>query len=288
MEALPVRRVHIDSRFKDDSSDSHSDFSIRLSQSVQLPEDAVCLVDHITIPNTFKTISSINDSLYVAEQISATNVLCRKITLAHGYHNASQYAAALKDALNSGTPAVMGSAPYNAIFQPQQGNVAVSGHGSYNFVILSDEQIQRFPAAGHASPTGTLTINQNDTASGNAVLRNLTNGNSSSDPLTYVFGTLYQSGFLDLLPVHTAFIHSSLADNCVMTPLGMSDCIAACPISASTGEVVHHNITSAADAINVSKRSFDTLSFQLRNAKGQICDLAGASWSCSLLFVQKI
>ena len=290
MESLPVRRIHIDSREKTDNSDSHSDFHIRLSQSVSLPDDSICMVDNISIPNTFFTVETDrNDSLYIAEKLSAANVVCRKVTLDQNYYSASQFAFELALKLNVGTPAVMGVDPYTAVFVPQGGHVLVSGSASYNFAILSDEQIQRFPAAGHATPTGgTLKIDKNFPNSLNGILRNVSNGNKSSDPLTYNFATLYKSGHLDLQPVHNCYIHSNLADNNVMTPKGMSDCIVCCPISANTGTMVHHNVTSHADAINVSKRSFDTLSFQLRNAKGQIVELNGASWSCSLLFVQKI
>ena len=290
MESLPVRRIHIDSREKTDNSDSHSDFHIRLSQSVSLPEDAICMVDNISIPNTFLTVQTgVNDSLYVAERLSSTSVVCRKVTLDAGYYNATTFAAELKLKLNAGTPTVMGSNPYNAVHNPSFGNVLVTGSASYNFVVLSDEQIARFPAAGHADPTGgTLKIDQNSHASANSILRNVSNGNKASDPNSYTFVTLYKSGYVDLLPVHNCYIHSNIADNAVMTPKGLSDCIACCPINSDAGVMSHHNVTSTADAINVSKRSFETLSFQLRNAKGQIVDLNGASWSCSLLFVQKI
>ena len=289
MESLPVRRIHIDSREKTDNSDSHSDFRIRLSHSCQFPEDTVCMVDNISIPNTFLTVqTNINDSLYIAEQIGST-VLCRKVTLDPAYYNATTFAAELTLKLNTGTPTVMGSNPYTAVRNPSFGNVLVTGHASYNFVILSDEQIQQFPDAGHPTPTGgTLKVDKNFPNSANSILRNVTNGNKASNPANYTFVTLYRSGYLDLLPVHNCFIHSNLADNNVMTPRGMSDCIACCPISSDAGVMSHHNVTSQADAINISKRSFETLSFQLRNSKGQIVDLNGASWSCSLLFVQKI
>ena len=290
METLAVRRIHVDSRFETDNSDSHSDFHIRLSQSVSLPDETICMVDNISIPNTFFTVQTgVNDSLYIAEKHSTT-ITCRKVTLDQNYYTSTQFAAELALKLNVGTPTSMGTNPYTALYIPQQGHVMVTGHPAYDFVILSDEQIQNFPSAGYQTPNPlvTLKIDKNFPNSANGILRNVTNGNKSSDPLTYNYATLYKSGHLDLQPVHNCYIHSNLADNNVMTPKGMSDCIVCCPISANTGVMVHHNVTSHADAINVSKRSFDTLSFQLRNAKGQIVELNGASWSCSLLFVQKI
>ena len=110
MESLPVRRIHIDSRFKTDNSDSHSDFHIRLSQSVSLPDETICMVDNISIPNTFFTVqTNVNDSVYIAEKLSATSVVCRKVTLDQNYYTSSQFAAELTLKLNVGTPTVMGT-----------------------------------------------------------------------------------------------------------------------------------------------------------------------------------
>ena len=93
MDNLPVRRIHIDSREKDSQADSHSDFRIRLSQSCQFPEDTICMVDNITIANTFKTTNALADSLYIAEKLSATSVQIRKLTFDHAYYDVTTLAS---------------------------------------------------------------------------------------------------------------------------------------------------------------------------------------------------
>jgi hypothetical protein len=276
---LPVNKVHIDSRFKE-ASGTHSDFNIRLSQSVQFPEDCVAIVDNITIPNTFYTVNANNDCFYVAEKI-ASNAFVRKVTLAHGNLNGFTFAAALADALNVGSPTVMGSNPYSAAYTRGTGKVLVAGSPSYDFLIMSDDQIQTHDG------TGGLTIEKDNPRSGNGILRNRSNGQTGSSPASYTFHNNHTSGFLDLMPVHNCFIHSNLANNSVMTPRGLGDCIACCPISSSFGFTTHHNNTSAADAVDVSRKSFETLSFQLRDAYGNIIETNGASWSCSLIFMKK-
>ena len=56
----------------------------------------------------------------------------------------------------------------------------VTGHPSYTFCILSDEQIQRYPDAGHASPIAPTFVLKIDTPnSANGILRNVTNGNNN-------------------------------------------------------------------------------------------------------------
>ena len=61
---LPVRKIYIDSRFKAASSESHSDFHYDLPQSISLPDNVICYVDNIVIPNSWKTIDANNNKLY--------------------------------------------------------------------------------------------------------------------------------------------------------------------------------------------------------------------------------
>ena len=276
---LPVKKVHIDSRFKE-ASGTHSDFSIRLSQSIQFPEECVALIDNITIPNTFYSVNALNDSFYVAEKIGS-NAFVRKVTLAHGNLSGITWVVALVNSLNTGSPTVMGSNPYSGTYSLQTGKVLVVGSGSYNFVIMSDDQIQSHDG------TGGLTIDKTNPKSANGIIRNRSNGQTTSSPAAYTFADKYTSGFLDLLPIHNVFLHSNLANNSVMAPRGLGDCIACCPINSSFGTTVHHNATSMADSVDVSRKSFETLSFQLRDAYGNIIETSGSSWSCSIIFVQK-
>jgi hypothetical protein len=278
---LPVRRIHISSEFKQ-AGETHSDFSIRLGQSVNFPDDTVAFCDNIALSNSFYTITqNHNDLLYIAEKLNSTTVLCRTVQLAHQNYSGTQYAEALKTVLNTGHSGLLGTHPYNVAYSFQENNITVTTSSGYDFVIMSDDQIKNHDG------TGGLIVNKNNPRSGNKVIRNITNGNTSASPLNYVFASSYVSSFLDLLGVHNVFIHSNLADNSVMTPRGLGDCISVCPISSSFGETVHHNMTSQADAINVSRRAFETLTFQLRDAFGNILETNGGVFSCSIIFMQK-
>lgn len=280
-EIMSTTKLHVDSRWKQ-PSESHSDFSIRLSQSLHFGEDVVAVVDNITIPNTFYSVNAGNDSLYIAEVLAATGAV-RKVTLAHGNLSGVTYAAALANALNTASPAILGSSPYSAIYSLQTGKVLVTGPNTYPFCIMSDDQIQ---AHDNASPGG-LVIDKNNPRSGNGILRNRSNGNSSPSTVDYTYAPNFTSQFLDLMPIHNIFIHSNLSNLTVMTPRGTSDCIACCPISSSFGQTVHHNSTTMADSVEVSRRSFETLTFQLRDSYGNLVETNGSSWSCSVLFIQK-
>ena len=117
MDHLPVRQIHISSDFAVPGG-THSDFLIRLSSSVSLPDDTVALVDNILVENSFYTIGSGNDLLYVAEKISNTEVHRRTIQLTHGNYSGISYATELASKLNAaGHISLVGS--YTATYSLQ-------------------------------------------------------------------------------------------------------------------------------------------------------------------------
>ena len=71
VESMTTTKIHIDSRWKM-PSESHSDFTIKLSQSVQFGDEVSAMIDNITIPNTFYSVNALNDSFYVSEYIANT------------------------------------------------------------------------------------------------------------------------------------------------------------------------------------------------------------------------
>lgn len=68
-ETLPVRKIFVDSRFKTPKSPSNSDFEYEIPQSVSLPDNTICYIDNIVIPNSWKTIDANNNRLYVRTTI---------------------------------------------------------------------------------------------------------------------------------------------------------------------------------------------------------------------------
>ena len=51
-----VKKVYVDSRFRTNGSDSNSDFEFELTEALDLADNAVCYVDGISIPHTWRTI----------------------------------------------------------------------------------------------------------------------------------------------------------------------------------------------------------------------------------------
>ena len=110
MEPMQCTKVHVDSRWKQ-PSESHSDFSIKLSQSIMFGDEVSALIDNITIPNTFYTVNGSNDTCYISEYVAGAGYV-RKVTLAHGNLSGITFSTSLQNALNSlGVPLIFGSNP---------------------------------------------------------------------------------------------------------------------------------------------------------------------------------
>ena len=65
---LQIRKICIDSRFKTPGSKSSSDFYIDLPETISIPNDTVCFVDNVVIPNSWKTIENYDNKLYVKKR----------------------------------------------------------------------------------------------------------------------------------------------------------------------------------------------------------------------------
>ena len=62
---LPINKIYIDSRHKTPSSKSDSEFEILFKESINLPDNCVCMVGDVVFKNTFTTIEEFNQNLYV-------------------------------------------------------------------------------------------------------------------------------------------------------------------------------------------------------------------------------
>ena len=53
---LPINKIFVDSRHKTLDSRSNTDFKIQLKESINLPNNTICFITDVVIPNTIYTI----------------------------------------------------------------------------------------------------------------------------------------------------------------------------------------------------------------------------------------
>ena len=61
---LDIKKIYIDSRFRTSSSKHASDFYIELPGSFSVPDDAVCFIEDIIIPNSWLNLDARNNTCY--------------------------------------------------------------------------------------------------------------------------------------------------------------------------------------------------------------------------------
>ena len=53
-----LKKAYVDSRLRTRDSNSDSDFKFELKETLDLPDNAVCYTDDISIPHTWRTTES--------------------------------------------------------------------------------------------------------------------------------------------------------------------------------------------------------------------------------------
>ena len=75
-----IKKIYVDSRFRNDSSASSTDFRMQLTESVQVPDNTAVIVTDICIPHTWYTIEYYNDKLYWRLWDDNTGAFSDKVT----------------------------------------------------------------------------------------------------------------------------------------------------------------------------------------------------------------
>ena len=257
---LPIKKIYIDSRDMNQSSSSHSDFKIDLPQTVHLPEDTVAYIDDVCIPVSWYTIDEernnkfyfrIDNSNYVANipsgNYSITSLNNKLVELMNNINN--NFVAATR--LNTNTISIVSTLPTL----------------SWNFEILTDERAISF---GYLEPLNSI----------NTYL-----GNNTMQINNQLFP--YVSGYVDLNPIRNVYITSgNLGSFHSMSTKGDRGIIKKVPVRANYNEMIYDDAVLGIDYIDVSRQTLSRLEFQLKDSFGNIIDLHGNHWSCSLVFAK--
>jgi len=102
-------------------------------------------------------------------------------------------------------------------------------------------------------------------------------------------GPVQTSSFVDLRRCHNIFVHSpSFGNYNAVAPGGIRTCLCKIPVDTGYGGLVRWSTSgSEYDYIECGVRSLHTLRLELRDGEGQLLDLAGTSFSLTLLFSEE-
>ena len=215
--SLPVKKIYIDTRFKNKCSNSNSDFKFQLSQTVQLPDNAICFVDDIIIPHSWYSIEDYNNKMYVRQLNDNGSVDDRILTIPTQNHTGQTLAAAIKSQLQS----AFGSGMYNAVDNERKGTITITeATANVTFMMFTDDDLEV------KDDWQGVTYDKNNLKSMNDVLRN--SG-------TTKVGSEFESGFIDLLNAHNLYMRSNIGGYSSMGPRGESNIIKNIPVTSNYG-----------------------------------------------------
>ena len=98
-------------------------------------------------------------------------------------------------------------------------------------------------------------------------------------------GTTYESGFIDLLNVHSIYTHCpNLGHYNTVGVRGEKSIIKEVPVSSSFGYLILDSVVAPHDEPDVPRQSLNTMHFSLKNVHGNAINLHGSHVSLSLIF----
>jgi hypothetical protein len=110
-----------------------------------------------------------------------------------------------------------------------------------------------------------------------------------SNPNAVAYLSTHVSSFIDLRSKHSLFVHSpSFGNYTSIGPNGMRTILLKVPVDSAYGSVIHFQHSGhPADYIEVSTRGLKSLSFELRDARGNFVNLNGGHWSMTIVFAER-
>ena len=195
-------------------------FKFELNQALELPDNAVCYVDDISIPHAWRTIESHNDKFYIILKTETINDdstrtydwLPYVLTIPEGKYNGYRLVSGIQGLLNNLEDL---NFTFEVIYNTATGAIKIeeTTQGQLNtFAVPSDFGIMQWETDHNGFYPWRNNVNivypdVNSLQSINGVLRNTymipTN-------LSYMYRD-YENDFLDLLNIHNMYIYICIA-----------------------------------------------------------------------------
>ena len=278
---LPIKKLYIDTRYKSSDSISSTNFKINLPQSLTFPNNSVFYVDDISIPNAWYVIEkNINDKLYI--NVTSNNTLINKfyiITIDPGNYTAIDFANELhtKCALSiTDIPAANGNIFLTITYNYKKNSIYFDcEHSTYKFRILTPQDLK----TDYIYDKYDESYDRNNPQDFNEII-----GNLESVSTYHQFPTAYETKAINLQTIRNLYLHSSMGNYNSLSVQGESTIIKKIPVTANKNEYIFDQVMTSNDFGDCSNQTLRTISFQLKDSKGNDINLHGNNWSFSIIF----
>lgn len=278
--SLPIKKIYVDSRFKTAGSQSNTNFSVELSESLDLPDRCACYLDDIVVPVSYYNCDVNNNKLYVRKLTGSTEsptIDDKIVSLSVGQFNAEQIASEIQTQLRSTFPSGNGM-QFICTYNNTKGTITINPNDpAVRFQLFTDVEIK----SKVSNTWSGAFYDATNPCSFNDTLRN-TEGASS----TYSTTNVYNSGFIDITAgKHYLYLTSNLGSYHALGPRGERTICKKIAVTSNYGfNIIEAASFSGDDYIDVSRQSIKTLQFRLTDAYGNIINLNGSTISFSVVF----
>lgn len=266
---LPLKKLYIDSSFRNSLNDDPNNFTIDLKESLNFEENTKMYADDISIPHTWYSVQEdYNNILYIRLQ-SGNATTDSKIVLTSGNYTPSTFITHLSARLNHHLSNVTHTLTYD-----QSTMSILLNFASFTHRFLTDNELK---TGVGISPNYGVSVDTNNLNSANELInnRNISSVGSASVNKSY---------FLILEQIRNIYISSNLSDFSTKSVNGSQDIIKKVSVSSPFGSMIVDQIKSNNDYVNVSNHAISTVKMSLRDIKGELIPLHGCDWSCTLVF----
>ena len=280
--ALPIKKIYIDTKFKEQTSINNSNFKVDLKQSFTFPENTGYYIDDVCIPHSWYVIEeNQNDRLYfylgyVTPDEDMSHSAWRVAIIDSGNYSGVDLALEMQTKIKLALDLPSKPSLINCIYNSKKNNIIILvTEALYNFKILTPLDL-----LGKLNDTWlgpVYDINKpNDI---NELLGNL-EGNSPF----YTYLTPYRSNYLNLQSIRNIYIHSSLGNYNSLGARGETSIIKKVPVNADSNNYIFDQVLVGNDFGDCSKQTVRTISFEIKDVHGNYINFHGINLSFSIIF----
>ena len=265
-------RIFIDSRHRTPDSASSSDFTVELSENIELPRETKVRLHDVSLPYSWRTVEAgINDSLYLETRPTGNESTYTRLKLPVGQYDGRSLATQIGLLMNAAKPAQWTGTPFTVTYNDQTGCVSImlAGTAPGLWALWPDITV--------VSSSNWPGVDKTRLASFNRNLR------ITTPVQKFGSGEAFVSQFLDLRTVSDVYVHCNLSTGNIGPQRGMRSCLAKIAVSAGYGYIITAEGGSWEYA-ECASSLVQRISLRLADASGATVPLHGCDWSCCITF----
>jgi len=257
-----INKIYVDSRFKTTDSRSNTDFRMQLNEPLVMADRTVAMIGDIVVPHAIYTIEYFNQYLYVR----MTGIQDSKIAIPRSNYDIFSLAAVIKDGLNN----AFGPNSFETDANEALGVITISILSDNTFEVFTNQQLANLTvwSGQYYDKSNPMTCNE--------VLSNTINNGP------YSLNKPFVSGFINC-SVHSLYLCSSSFGFNQIGPRGERNIIKKILVNGDFGSILTNHINIDDEFSDVSRRTLQTLDFQLTDVYGNVIDLHGLHISFTVI-----